>query len=194
MFGKSVLQVSFAALALAGCTTILGLDYDYRGASKTTTTSVATGGSGVSTGAGGETTGTTSGSGGGPKCGTFVFDPLPSCETCMENKCCVELNGCTAGTPCATLLACSSTCDPGDDLCKNACLTADEQAIGGIGAAAYYALLNCNYEKCRVDDACQFPICTTSFTTYDRACSAKPVNTCPIIPSSANTRAGTGDF
>lgn len=176
MDGKRAAQAASLALALAGCTKILGLDYDYRKGEtttgSTTTISVGVGGTGGATGTGGQTTGSTSGSGGGPKCGTFVFDPLASCRSCMEAECCTELRGCDQGSPCATLIACRDGCDPNDAGCKGVCLAADEANHAGLGAAAFYALHTCNYDRCHVDGACQFPICDSTFTTYDRTCSA----------------------
>jgi hypothetical protein len=63
------------------------------------------------------------------------------------------------------------SCQADQDACEASCIDEDEQKYGGLGAAALYEIASCNYDQCRSDDACVFPICDSTFTTGDRACS-----------------------
>lgn len=172
--GRRLGMFAAAAVLLASCTQILGLDYEYRSSTGTASTATTsnTGGAGVGGGQTGSTTSGTTGNGGKPGCGTFVYDPLAPCQSCMEKRCCVELGGCDEGTACAELVGCVRNCGDDNEQCREDCLKDDQNQHAGIGVDAHYALFECNYLKCRTDDACIFPICDSSFTTYDRSCSA----------------------
>jgi hypothetical protein len=152
-----VLAAVAALAAGGGCTKILGLDYTYQG----------TGGQGTGTG----TTAAT-GTGGASACGSFVWDPDATCTGCMEKSCCAELHACDTGTPCALVAACARLCKPGDDACLGACITTDSTKHAGGGLAAYNALATCFGRNCyNTVGGCSFPICTSTFTSFSRACA-----------------------
>ena len=112
-------------LVLGGCTKILGLGYDYRLAGdSTTTTSSSTG---------------TGGGGAAAACGA-VWDPLASCEQCVESHCCNELETCAPGTGCGDVSACAAACDPKDIACLTVCINADYKKTKGQGAYDYGSL------------------------------------------------------
>lgn len=159
MVRTRLVAVAFLA-ALAGCTKILGLDYNYEP-------------TGTGTGAHDGGTTTTSGTGGsdGGACGSFVWDPEDQCQSCMEGSCCAELRACDTGTPCAIVAACGRACKAGDDACLTTCINADSNMHGGSGLSAYDALLQCFGDHCDNTNYCTFPVCKSTYSWPSRACA-----------------------
>jgi hypothetical protein len=156
-------------LGVAGCTTILGLSYDYepRGTggshitlSTTTTTSSSGGGSGGSGGA-------------APACGSYVWDASqPKCDGCMAKSCCAELKACDTGSACAEIAACGAACMDTDTACKKACIDSDSAKHSGAGLASWVALFNCYDDNCTSGaDACSYPICDGTYTDTRPTCA-----------------------
>jgi hypothetical protein len=150
------LALGFAlALQGGGCTQIVGLDYHYQG-----------------TGGGSTSTATTSTTSGMPsKCGTFVFDTLSTCQTCMEASCCTDVAACDKDSPCDALLTCERKCAPFDDACKQTCLTADTMQHAGAGLTAYTNVYNCYLTNCEYTAGCDWPVCNSTFLWYNHQCA-----------------------
>lgn len=151
---KRLTPIVLGPLLLVSCTKILGVDYDYRLAGDTTTSS---------------TTGT--GTGGAGPCGAYVWDALPSCEQCAESSCCAELKLCDDGTPCAEIAACAAACGAKDIACLTTCVNDDTTKHQSQGAIDFGNLSYCVAAQCSTSVACSFPICGTSFTWSKRSCS-----------------------
>jgi hypothetical protein len=132
---------------MGGCTSVLGLNYDYQPA--------GTGGSDAGAGADA-----------GP-CGHFAWDPTEeSCQGCMEQSCCDELRACDDGTPCAEVVACHAACAPGDDACTEACITTDSTKHHGAGILAWDAIVNCWTLHCTGITQCTYPVCGNAALSF----------------------------
>jgi hypothetical protein len=95
------------------------------------------------------------------QCGTRVWSHTIDCDACMQNSCCLELEACTAETPCSRRFECLEACD--DNACRDACSQEDSGA-----ALQMQELLDCAH-KC--DDSCSLPlICNTAFRAPSRRC------------------------
>jgi hypothetical protein len=79
-----------------------------------------------------------------PRCSGPAFATAPSCDGCLLDHCCAELDACQGDPLCRALLACVATC--ADDTCRAAC---EAKTALTESAAALFA---CQGSRC--DSAC----------------------------------------
>ncbi|WP_437968243.1 hypothetical protein WMF04_02625 [Sorangium sp. So ce260] len=128
------------------------------------------GGAGGDAGSGGASSSSTGGGAGGEAeyaCAS-LGDP---CTTCLALRCQESYCACQRSTECAALANCFLGCDPGDELCRQTCMTAHQAGIADVFLEG-----GCAAERCDVQCPSRAPLSPCETCRYTR-CAAE-MSTC----------------